>query len=106
MCWAKKSSLKVINLYVTHSIIKNLEVTESKTQTKKFVAFSMGHFQLNEQILFVFTIVYSLPFSGHCSKVEEKDRREEEWRRGREGNPTEKEHPFHLQGGQYSNAES
>lgn len=89
-----------------HTQLSKICSCRIKDTNKKFVAFSIGHFQLNEQILFVFTIVYSLPFSGHYSKVEEKDRRGRGMRRGREGNPTEKEQSAHLQGGQYSNVES
>lgn len=90
MCWAKKSSLKVINLYVTHQLSKLRNGI--KEHNKKFVLpFSIGHFQLSEQILFVFTIVYSL--LGHYStKLEERTKGPGEWRR--EGNPQRKRTPF------------
>lgn len=91
---------------LTHSIIKNSQVTEAKAQMKNLLHLVLATSNLINR--FCFCLYNStLPFSGHCSKVEgNKGRQEEEWRRGKERNPIEKEHSSHLQGGQYSNAES
>ena len=107
MCWAKKSSLKVIHLYVTHSIIKNSEVTESKAQKKNLLHLVLATSNLKNRFCFC---LYKSTLTAFFRTLFQSGRKEGPtgggMEMGREGTPTEKEHLSHLQGGQYCNAES